>query len=125
LPPNRPEEALGEGIMPARSWGDEDLVESHAFHPTGEHVAVDGVAIPEQVLGGGFFWEGLDQLLGGSRSGWVIGHIDVDEFPALVPKDDEPEEQAERQGWDHEEVDSADVIEVSIQEGAPPRGRPG
>src|SRR2546425_1963614 len=121
---NRPDDALGEGILPGRAWGDEDLVDPHALHPPREHVAVDGVAITEQVLGRGLFREGLDKLLGGPSGGRVVGHIDVDEFPASVPKDNEPEEQAERQGRDYEEVDSGDLIAVRSQEGAPRWGGP-
>src|SRR5881296_3618346 len=108
FPSNRPDDALGEGILPGRSWGDEDLVDPHALHPPREHLAVDGVAITEQVLGRGLFREGLDKLLGGPSGGRVVGHIDVDEFPASVPKDNEPEEQAERQGRDYEEVDRSE-----------------
>jgi hypothetical protein len=37
---NRPDDALGEGILPGCSWGDEDLVDSHAFHASCENVAV-------------------------------------------------------------------------------------
>src|SRR5262249_25425652 len=44
----------------------------HAFHASGENVAVDGVAITEQVLGCGLFREGLDKLLGGPHGGWSV-----------------------------------------------------
>jgi len=47
FPSNRPDDALGEGILPGRSWGDEDLTNPHAVHPPCEHVAVDGVPIAE------------------------------------------------------------------------------
>jgi hypothetical protein len=90
FPSNRPDDSLGEGILPGRSWGDEDLVDPHALHPPREHIAVDGVAITEQVLGRGLFLEGLDKLLGGPSGGRVVGHIDVDEFPASVPKTTNP-----------------------------------
>ena len=121
---NRPDDALGEGILPGCSWGDEDLVHPHAFHASGENVAVDGVAITEQVLGCGLFRESLDKLLGGPRGGRVVGHIDVEEFSALVVEDHEPEEQAEGQGRNDEEVDGGDLVAVRSQEGAPGGGGP-
>src|SRR3989442_4350807 len=45
FPSNRPDDALGEGILPGRSWGDEDLVDPHALHPPRERVAVDGASV--------------------------------------------------------------------------------
>ena len=75
FPSNRPDDALGEGILPGGSRGDDDLAHPQAFHPPYEHVAVDSVTIAEQVLGRGLFREGLDQLLGGPGSGWVDGDV--------------------------------------------------
>src|SRR5437899_6672480 len=122
FPSNRSNHALGIGVLPGRAWGDEDLVDPHALHPPREHVAVDGVAITEQVLGRGLFREGLDKLLGGPSGGRVVGHIDVDEFPASVPKDNEPEEKAERQGREYEEVDGRDLMSVHNKLIWPSRG---
>ena len=73
FPANRPDDALGEGILPGRSRGDEDLAHPQAFHPPSEHVAVDSVPIAEQVLGCGLFRKALDQLVGGPGGGWVVG----------------------------------------------------
>ena len=47
---NRSDDVLGEGILPGRPRGDEDLAHPQAFHPPYESVAVDGVPISEQVL---------------------------------------------------------------------------
>src|SRR5262245_5698158 len=121
---NRPDDALGEAIPPGCSRGDEYLVDPHAFHASGENVAVDGVAITEQVLGCGLFWEGLDKLLSGPGGSWVADEVDMDEFPRVVAKDEEPEEQSEGQGRDYEEVDSGDLVAVRSQEGTPRRGGP-
>jgi len=49
--PDRADDALGEGILPGRPRGDEDLAHPQAVHPSCEHIVVDGVAIAEQVLG--------------------------------------------------------------------------
>ena len=124
FPSNRPDDALGEGILPGCLWGDEDLVDPHAFHASCENVAVDGVAIAEQVLGCGLFWEGLDELLGDPSGGRVAAHIDVEEFAAVMLKDHEPEEQAEGQGRNYEEVNGGDLVAVRSQEGAPGGGGP-
>ena len=39
----------------------------------------------------------------------MIGEVEVEEFAAVVAKDDEDEEQAEGEGRDQEEVDSDDL----------------
>src|SRR5215470_1537100 len=41
FPSNRPDDTLGEGILPGRSRGDEDLAHPQARHSPGEHLAVD------------------------------------------------------------------------------------
>jgi hypothetical protein len=38
FPSNRPDDALGEGILPRGARGDEDLAHPQAFHPPCEHV---------------------------------------------------------------------------------------
>src|SRR2546427_5134867 len=94
------------------------------FTRRAKHIAVDGVPITEQVLGCGLFREALDKLLGGPGGGWMVGDVDMDEFPTVVAKDQEPEEQAEGEGGDDEEVDSDDVTEMRLKEGAPRGGWP-
>ena len=93
FPSNRPDDALGEGILPRGARGDEDLAHPQAFHPPCEHVAVDGIPIAEQVRGRSLFREALDQLVGGPGGGGVVGDVDMDEFSTVVSKDQEPEEQ--------------------------------
>jgi hypothetical protein len=73
FPSNRPDDALGEGILPGRSRGDEDLADPQAFHPPYEHVAVDSVPISEQVLRRCLFRDALDKLVGGPGAvGWSV-----------------------------------------------------
>src|SRR2546422_4897726 len=116
---NRPDDALGEGILPGRSRRDEDLANSQTLHPPCEHVAVDGIPIAEQVLRRRLFWEALDQLVGGPGRGWVVGDVDVNELPAIVAEHDEREEQAESEGGNDKEIDPDNLPEMRLQEGAP------
>jgi hypothetical protein len=69
FPSNRADDALGEGILPGRPRGDEDLAHPQGFHPPYEHVPVDGIPIAEQILGRGLFREAFDQLVGGPGGG--------------------------------------------------------
>ena len=47
FPSNRPDDALGERILPWCSWGDEYLEDPYAFQVSRKNVPVDGVAITE------------------------------------------------------------------------------
>ena len=131
FPSNRADDALGEGILPGRSRGDEDLAHRQALHPPYEHVAVDGVPIAEQVRGRGLVYVGAVSSGKLSTSWWaaqagggVVGDVDIDEFSTVVSKNQEPEEQAEGERGDNEEVDGDDVTDMRLEEGAPRRGRP-
>jgi hypothetical protein len=124
FPTNRPDDALGEGILPGCPRGDEDLAHPQAFQPPHEHVAVDGIPIAEQVRVRGLIREALDQLVGSPGGGWVVGNVDMDEFSTMVSKNQEPEEQAEGERGDNEEVDGDNVTDMRLQEGAPRRGWP-
>ena len=73
FPSNRPDDSLGERILPGRSRCDEDLANPQAFCPPYEHIAVVGVPIAEQVLGRCLFRKALDQLVGGPGGGGVVG----------------------------------------------------
>jgi hypothetical protein len=121
---NRADEALGERILPWRPRGDEDLGHPQAFHAPDERVAVDGVPIAKQVPGRCLFRKAVDQLASGPRGRGVVGNVDMDEFSTVVSKDHEPEEQAEGERRDNEEVDGDNVMDMRLQEGAPRRGWP-
>ena len=115
FPSNRPDDALSEGILPGRSRGDKDLAHPQAFHPPDEDIAVDRVAVAEQVLGRCLFREALDQLVSGPGGGGVVGGVDMDEFSTVVSKDQESEEQLEGEGGDNEEVDSDNLADVCLR----------
>jgi hypothetical protein len=51
FPTNRPDDALGEGILPGRSRGDADLAHPQVLYSPCERGAVDGVPIAERYLG--------------------------------------------------------------------------
>jgi hypothetical protein len=52
----------------------------------------------------------------------LIGDVEMDEFAAIMPEDDEDEEKAEGEGGNEREVDRDDVSDMSGEKGAP-RGR--
>jgi hypothetical protein len=58
----------------------------------------------------------------------VVGDVEVEDFTAIVPEDDEDEEQAKREGRDEEEVDGNNISGMRSEKSAPggrrPRRRP-
>ena len=98
LAPNRTDESLREGVLPRAMRGRENLTDSHVFHPLPEGVAVDCVAVAEEVGRCGVLREGVHDLLGGPVGGGALGHVEVDDAPAMVSEHDENEEDAEASG---------------------------
>src|SRR6516164_10501542 len=66
-------------------WGRrEDFVDPHAVHSVSEGLAIDVVAIAEEVGWRGVVREGVHDLLGCPRHGGMLGDVEVDDAPAMV-----------------------------------------
>jgi hypothetical protein len=107
--------------LPGRAWGDQDLANPPALDSPPELLAVDTVTITKQVGRSRIIRERLDELPGGPGCRGMLGDVEVDEFTAVVAKDDEGEQPAEGEGRDDEEVDGDDVAGMCGQERAPGR----
>jgi hypothetical protein len=83
-----------------------------------EGLAVDRVSIPQEVWRAGLVRERLNDLANGPGRGGVFGHVDVEEFAAVMPQDDENEEQVGGDRGDKEEVDGDDVSGMRGEKGA-------
>ena len=57
------------------------------------------------------------------QRGGLVGGVEMEEVAAVVPEDDEGEEQAEGEGGHEEKVDGDDVSGVRDEKGAPRRRR--
>lgn len=69
LPPDRPDQALAERILPRRAWSRDDLLDAHRLDAPGKAVVEDAVAVTQQETRCGFVGKGLDDLQGGPLSG--------------------------------------------------------
>ena len=83
LPPDRADEPFHERILPRAVGSREHFADPHALHSLPKGVAVDVVAIAEEVGWRGVVREGGHELLGGPGRGGMLGHVDVDDAPAL------------------------------------------
>jgi hypothetical protein len=87
-----PDEAFDKGILPRAAGGREDLLDLHALHALTEGVTVDRIAIAEEIDGGGVVREAVHDLLGGPRSGGMLGDVEVEDPTPMVGEDDQHEE---------------------------------
>ena len=70
-------------------------------------------------------WEGVHDLLGGPVGGGVLGHVEVDDAPAVVGEHDENEEHAQARGGHREEIEGDQASDMVVEERPPGLRRPG
>jgi hypothetical protein len=105
LAPDRADEPLREGVLLRAGARRQHLTDPQALPSMPELLAVDLVAIAEEIGRRSVVREGLHDLLGGPMYGGVFGHVDVDDSPTAVGKHDEDEEDSQARGGDREEIE--------------------
>src|SRR2546426_9841013 len=63
--------------------------------------------------------EGVHDLLGGPVGGGVLGHVEVDNAPAMVSEYDENEEHAQPRGGHREEIEGDQALDMVGKERPP------
>jgi hypothetical protein len=71
----RTHKALGVWVLPRILRRGEHLLDAHTIHPSTEVVAVDAVAVPDDVPGRRVLGEGLNDLLGGPSGARMLGTL--------------------------------------------------
>ncbi|OGA01050.1 MAG: hypothetical protein A3I00_03570 [Betaproteobacteria bacterium RIFCSPLOWO2_02_FULL_64_12] len=84
-----------------------------------KRVAIDAVAIAEEVGRRGVVREGVHDLLGRPGDGGVLGDVEVEDAAAVVSQHDEDAEDAQLSRGNGEEVDRDEVVDVVGQERPP------
>src|SRR6058998_931172 len=121
LAPDRTDEALGERVLPGAVRRREDFGDPHALHSVPELLAVDLVTVAQEI---GRRGESVHDLLGGPVGGGVLGHVEVDDAPAVVSEHDENKEDAQAHGWHREEIEGDEIADMVGEERSPSlRGR--
>ena len=70
-------------------------------------------------------WEGVHDLLGGPVGGGVLGHVEVDDAPAVVSEHDENKEDVQARGGHREEIEGDQASDMVVEERPPGLRRPG
>jgi len=97
LASDRTDQALHERVLPGAVRRREDFVDPHALHSVPKLLAVDLVTVAQEIGRRGVVREGVHDLLGGPAGGGVLGHVEVDDPPAMVGEHDENEEHGSLQ----------------------------
>jgi hypothetical protein len=119
LAPDRADEPLREGILPRAVRRGQDFTDSHTLHALPERVAVDRVAIAEEIGRHGVVREGVDDLLGRPGGGGMLGDVEVEDAAAVVGEHDEDEEDAQAGGGHGEEIDGDQVADMVGEKRSP------
>jgi hypothetical protein len=122
LAPDRTDELLREGVLPRAGGRGQDFPDTHTLHALPERGTVDVIAIAKEVGWPGVLREGVHDLLGGPAGRGVLGHVEVDDAPAMVSEHDEDEEYSQARGGDREEIEGDQVRDVIDEERAPGLG---
>jgi hypothetical protein len=110
------DQALSERVLPPAVGRREDFVDPHARQAMPELVAVDSVTITQEIGRRGLVREGVHDLLSGPGGGGMLGHIEVDDAPAVVSEHDEDDEDAQASGRHGEEIGRDQVADVVGEE---------
>ncbi len=106
-------------ILERRSRSRDHLFDPHPFNAVLEILAVNAVAIAQQISGSLIVGKGLDDLLRRPFGGWVGRHVEMNDLPPIVKQDDETIEVAECEGRDSEKIDTHKLLGMIGEKGFP------
>ena len=121
--PNGPDDTFDIRILPRGTWCNENLLDSEGINATREVLAVDTVAVTDQIPGNRIPRKRSDELSAGPFSRWMFGDVKVNDAPPIMGEHEEHEQDAEPDGGHREEVDGDQALEVIVEERPPTRAR--
>src|SRR5438132_13418388 len=114
--------ALDEGVLPRRAGRGENLGDADPFHASAELVAVDAIAIAQEVARCPVIGERLDDLLRSPCRRRRIGYVEVHDLAAILQQDHAPVEQTEGSRR-HGEEGNGDKVRDIVPQKSPPGPR--
>src|ERR1035438_7955028 len=122
FPPDGSDEALDVGTLPRRSWGNQLLLDTHPLDPTHKVRSVNGIPVPQQILGCCVIRERVDDLLRRPCRRRCLGNIEMNNLAPFMPDDHQHIKQAEGRPRDHKEIHRCDGTRVVLEKGPPALG---
>jgi hypothetical protein len=121
LSTERPDNPFGVGILPRTPRCGDDLFNIEAAHTPTELLAVDAIAIANQVFGRGIEGKGLDHLLRGPLRRRMCSDVEVDNAPTFMGEDDQDKQDLKLHGRHDEEVDRDEFLYMIVEKRLPGR----
>ena len=119
FPSNGSDPALHIGTLPWRSRGREDFANRHASDSVPEDVAIDAVAIMEQIAWGRVPREGLGHLLCRPFRGGMGGDIEMNHAAPIMGQNDKDKEDSKVHRRHREEIRRDRLLQVAVLPGLP------
>ena len=88
------------------------FVNLHPFYPASKLLSIDRISIPEQISRRGVIGKCFDDLLCGPLGCRIHGHIEMNDLPATVKKDNEAVQNAEIDRRDCEKIYGRNLIRM-------------
>ena len=116
---DRSDQTLGESILPGTSRCRQHLLDAHALDSLPELVAIDPIAVVQQIARRCVLRKGLDHLLARPERRGISGHVEMHDTPTLLRKDHEYVQDPETDRGDGEEIQRHQVPSVIVQKDPP------
>ena len=95
LSANRANYEFGVWILERRMWRGDHFLNLHPIHPASKLFSIDRISISQEIARRGIIRKGFDDLLSGPLGCRIRCHIEMNDLPAPVKKDDEAVQNAE------------------------------
>ena len=115
LSPQRSDESLDEWILPRTAVGGTNFLNATAVQKGSYAVAIDGVIVPEEILGLEAKGHGFTQLLDHPIHVRMSCHGKVYHLPSAVIEDEEDIQGGEGERRDREEIDGPGDVHMVAQ----------
>src|SRR5215510_12901099 len=99
-------------ILEGRMGRGDHFLNLHPFYPASKLRSVDRISIPEQISRRGVIGKCFDNLLRGPLGRRIRGHIEMNDLPAPMEKDDEAVQNAEIDRRDRKKIYSCNLIHM-------------
>ena len=116
---DRSDQPFHTRVLPRRSIGSNDLLDSHVFYSGTEHAAVDRITVAQEGSWSLIVRKCLDDLLCRPLSGRMSSYVEVDDVPLVMTRNDEDIQHPKSDGWYGEEIRCRDLAGMVLQKRTP------
>ena len=121
LSTERSDNPFAVGILPRTPRCGDHFFYVETAHPPTEPLAIDAVAITNEVFGRGIEGKGLDHLLRGPLRRRMCSDVEVDNAPTFMGEHYQDKQNLKSHGRHHEVVDRDEFLDMTIEKRLPRR----